>query len=251
MTGVKTNERPGTKCQVRYVRMSASKVRVVLDLIRGKHVGEAAQILAFSDRLAAKVIDKALRSAVANAGHNDEVPAEELYVSACFADEGASLKRFRPRARGRAGRIRKQTCHITIVVSRYTDEQLDAMRARAEARGATRGSRPGGAPDARADRRRRVAGSRAATGSEAAAPVDEAVSKDQADTPEDTVVEDTVVEEAVVEEAVVETDTVEETELTPPTPSDEVVADAEADSVDDSTPTDETASESDDAEETN
>ncbi len=233
MTGLKTNERPGTKCQVRYVRMSASKVRVVLDLIRGKHVGEAAQILAFSDRLAAKVIDKALRSAVANAGHNDEVPPEELYVSACFADEGASLKRFRPRARGRAGRIRKQTCHITIVVSRYTDEQLDAMRARAEARGATRGSRAGGAPDARADRRRRVAGSRAA-GTEAPAPVDEAP-----------------VDEAVVEEAVVETDTVEETELTPPTPSDEVVADAEADSVDDSTPTDETASESDDAEETN
>ncbi len=239
MTGVKTNERPGTKCQVRYVRMSASKVRVVLDLIRGKHVGEAAQILAFSERLAAKVIDKALRSAVANAGHNDEVPAEELYVSACFADEGASLKRFRPRARGRAGRIRKQTCHITIVVSRYTDEQLDAMRARAEARGATRGSRPGGAPDARADRRRRVAGSRAATGTEAAAPVEEAP------------VEEAVVEEAVVETDTVETDTVEETEFTPPTPSDEVVADAEADSVDDSTPTDDTASESDDAEETN
>lgn len=239
MTGVKTNERPGTKCQVRYVRMSASKVRVVLDLIRGKHVGEAAQILAFSDRLAAKVIDKALRSAVANAGHNDEVPAEELYVSACFADEGASLKRFRPRARGRAGRIRKQTCHITIVVSRYTDEQLDTMRARAEARSATRGSRAGGATDARADRRRRVAGSRAATGTEAPAPVEEAV------------VDETPVDETVVDETVVETDTVEETELTPPTPSDEVVADAEADSVDDSTPTDETASESDDAEETN
>lgn len=244
MTGVKTNERPGTKCQVRYVRMSASKVRVVLDLIRGKHVGEAAQILAFSERLAAKVIDKALRSAVANAGHNDEVPAEELYVSACFADEGASLKRFRPRARGRAGRIRKQTCHITIVVSRYTDEQLDAMRARAEARGATRGSRPGGAPDARADRRRRVAGSRAATGTEAAAPADEAVV-------DEVPVDEAVVETDTVDEAVVETDTVEETGLTPPTPSDEVVADAEADSVDDSTPTDETASESDDAEETN
>lgn len=216
MTGVKTNERPGTKCQVRYVRMSASKVRVVLDLIRGKHVGEAAQILAFSDRLAAKVIDKALRSAVANAGHNDEVPAEELYVSACFADEGASLKRFRPRARGRAGRIRKQTCHITIVVSRYTDEQLDAMRARAEARAVTRGSRPGGAPDARADRRRRVAGSRAATATEAPAPVEEAPA-----------------DEAVVDEAVVETDTVEETELTPPAPSDEAVSEAPADTVED------------------
>ncbi|MDH4364180.1 MAG: 50S ribosomal protein L22, partial [Acidimicrobiia bacterium] len=194
MTGVKTNERPGTKCQVRYVRMSASKVRVVLDLIRGKHVGEAAQILAFSDRLAAKVIDKALRSAVANAGHNDEVPPEELYVSACYADEGASLKRFRPRARGRAGRIRKQTCHITIVVSRYSDEQLDAMRARAEARTATRGSRAGGATDARADRRRRVAGSRAA-----AAPTPAAA---------DELGEDQVVDDVV------------DAEITPPAPAD-------------------------------
>lgn len=212
MTGVKTNERPGTKCQVRYVRMSASKVRVVLDLIRGKHVGEAAQILAFSDRLAAKVIDKALRSAVANAGHNDEVPPEELYVSACFADEGASLKRFRPRARGRAGRIRKQTCHITIVVSRYSDEQLDAMRARAEARSTTRGTRAGGAPDARADRRRRVAGSRAATAPAAAAAADEAV-EDQ--------VNDDVVDAVEVDGA----------DITPPAPADEAPADIVEDTV--------------------
>ncbi len=216
MTGLKTNERPGTKCQVRYVRMSASKVRVVLDLIRGKHVGEAAQILAFSDRLAAKVIDKALRSAVANAGHNDEVPPEELYVSACFADEGASLKRFRPRARGRAGRIRKQTCHITIVVSRYTDEQLDAMRARAEARSTTRGTRAGGAPDARADRRRRVAGSRA-------------------NTPAEPVVEESEVEDVPTDQVAdtVEADEVEITAADAPAPSDEVVSDDQADTVED------------------
>jgi len=209
MTGVKTNERPGTKCQVRYVRMSASKVRVVLDLIRGKHVGEAAQILAFSDRLAAKVIDKALRSAVANAGHNDDVPPEELYVSACYADEGASLKRFRPRARGRAGRIRKQTCHITIVVSRYSDEQLDAMRARAEARSTTRGGRAGAA-DTRADRRRRVAGSRAAAAPAAAAAADEAV--------DDQVSDDVV-----------------DAEITPPAPADEAVTDTVEDTVADDT----------------
>lgn len=216
MTGLKTNERPGTKCQVRYVRMSASKVRVVLDLIRGKHVGEAAQILAFSDRLAAKVIDKALRSAVANAGHNDEVPPEELYVSACFADEGASLKRFRPRARGRAGRIRKQTCHITIVVSRYTDEQLDAMRARAEARSTTRGTRAGGAPDARADRRRRVAGSRA-------------------NTPAEPVVEESEVEDVPTDQVAdtVEADEAEITAADAPAPSDEVVSDDQADTVED------------------
>lgn len=233
MTGVKTNERPGTKCQVRYVRMSASKVRVVLDLIRGKHVGEAAQILAFSDRLAAKVIDKALRSAVANAGHNDEVPPEELYVSACYADEGASLKRFRPRARGRAGRIRKQTCHITIVVSRYSDEQLDAMRARAEARSTTRGTRAGGAPDARADRRRRVAGSRAAATPAAA----------------DEVVEDQVTDTVEADEAV----EVDGAEITPPTPSDEAAADTVEDVVEDTVADDaaaEDAAEAGDATET-
>lgn len=223
MTGVKTNERPGTKCQVRYVRMSASKVRVVLDLIRGKHVGEAAQILAFSDRLAAKVIDKALRSAVANAGHNDEVPPEELYVSACYADEGASLKRFRPRARGRAGRIRKQTCHITIVVSRYSDDQLDAMRARAEARSTTRGTRSGGAPDARADRRRRVAGSRAAAAP--AAPADQ------------------VVEDQVVEDQVADTVEADEAEITPPAPADEVQADTVADTVAEDSAADDSAAE--------
>ena len=160
MVATKTNERPGTRSQVRYVRMSASKARVVLDLIRGKHVGEASQILAFNERLASKVIMKCLRSAVANAEHNDDIPSDELYVSACYADEGPTLKRFRPRARGRAGRIHKQTCHITIIVSRYDTEVLDEMRRRAELRG-ERGS-GGGSADASADRRRRVARSRAA-----------------------------------------------------------------------------------------
>jgi large subunit ribosomal protein L22 len=207
MTGLKTNERPGTKAEVRYLRMSASKVRVVLDLIRGKHVGEATQILAFSERLAAKAIDKCLRSAVANAGHNDDIPAEELYVSACFADEGPSLKRFRPRARGRAGRIRKQTCHLTVVVSRYTDDQLDAMRRQAEARAATRGAK-GAAPDSRADRRRRVASSRAAgaPAAEAPAEVEEKV-EDQVDDVVEAPATDTV-EDAATDTV---TDTVEDT----------------------------------------
>jgi large subunit ribosomal protein L22 len=166
-TGTKTNERPGTRSQVRYARMSASKARVVLDLIRGKHVAEASHILAFSERRAAAVIDKCLRAAVANAGHNDDIPEEELYVSACYADQGPTLKRFRPRARGRAGRIHRQTCHITIIVSRYEDTELDELRRRAEQRGAG-GSRTA---DARADRRRRVARSRAAAEPEAE-PVD-------------------------------------------------------------------------------
>jgi len=82
--------------------MSATKARVVLDLIRDKDVQTADEILRFSERDAAIVIRKLLRSAVANAEHNDEQIADDLYVSACFADEGKTLRRFRPRARGRA-----------------------------------------------------------------------------------------------------------------------------------------------------
>jgi len=134
MTGAKTNERPGTRAQVRYLRMSASKARVVLDLIRGKSVTDANQILHFSERGASTEIQKVLRSAVANAQHNDEQVADELFVSACFADEGPTLKRFRPRARGRAGRIHKQTCHVTLIVSRMDDDVLDRERDRAAGR---------------------------------------------------------------------------------------------------------------------
>ncbi len=191
-TKVKTNERPGTRAQVRYVRMSASKARVVLNLIRGKHVVEADQILAFSERLAAQVIAKCLRSAVANALNNDEIPTEELYVSACYADEGPTLKRFRPRARGRAGRIHKQTCHITIVVSRYEEEQLDAMRRQAE----LRGENTGRSADASAARARRVAKSRTED------PEETEQITDAADTPAVTEVAEDAVTEEVVEDTV-------------------------------------------------
>lgn len=148
-----TLNRPGATCKVKFVRMSASKVRIVMKLIRGKSVTEAAEILHHSERLAAQNISKAIRSAIANANHNDEIPTEELFVSECFADEGPTLKRFRPRARGRAGRIHKQTCHITITVSRYTDDELDVMRKRDELKGSSK-------RDASADRRARVARSK-------------------------------------------------------------------------------------------
>jgi large subunit ribosomal protein L22 len=141
--GPKTNERPGTRAMVRYVRMSATKARVVLDLIRDKDVQEAGEILQFVERDAAIVIRKLLDSAVANAENNDGLDPTELYVSACFADEGPTLKRWRPRARGRATRIRKRTCHITIIVSRLPESRL-ALRRRAEeasTAGATRGRR--------------------------------------------------------------------------------------------------------------
>ena len=129
----KTNELPGTRAQVRHVRMSASKAREVLDLVRGLPVGEAADVLRFTERAASEVIARCLASAVANAQHNDELDPDTLYVSACYADEGPTLKRWRPRARGRATRIRKRTCHITIIVSRMGARELEQRRARTEA----------------------------------------------------------------------------------------------------------------------
>ena len=159
MTGAKTNERPGTRARAGYVRSSAYKARVVLDQIRGKSYEEAREILAFSERDIAVPIRKVVDSAVANAEHNDGLDPEELYVSACYADEGPTLKRWRPRARGRATQIRKRSCHITVIVSRYDDDDLEEFRARAAA-GVGRA-----ASDAEA-RRRRVARSRQASDSE-------------------------------------------------------------------------------------
>jgi large subunit ribosomal protein L22 len=151
----KTNERPGTKAVVRHVRMSAYKARVVLDLIRGKDVQTADEILKFSERDAAIVIRKALRSAVANAEHNDDQIADDLYVSACFADEGKTLRRFRPRARGRAGRIRKRTCHITIIVSRLPEDRLERKKAKDASRPGSRAARVAGQQLEQQGRRRR------------------------------------------------------------------------------------------------
>ena len=114
--GTKTNERPGTRAQVRYVRSSAYKAREVLDLIRGEPVARALEILEFSERDIARVILKCLESAIANAETNDGQSPEELEVAACFADEGPTLKRWRPRAYGRATPVRKRTSHVTVVV---------------------------------------------------------------------------------------------------------------------------------------
>ena len=131
-------DRPHTQAQVRYVRMSASKARQVLDLIRGKSVGAADDVLALSERDAARVIQKCLRSAVANAEHNDGLDPEELFVATCFADEGPTLRRFRPRARGRATRIRKRTCHITVIVARYSPDELAVRHESERAKGSGR-----------------------------------------------------------------------------------------------------------------
>ena len=115
--GVKTNERPGTRAQVRYVRVSAYKAREVLDLIRDLHVADADQVLAFTDRDVARIVRKALASAVANAQNNDSQDPDTLKVVACYADEGPTLKRWRTRAQGRTFGILKRTSHITIAVA--------------------------------------------------------------------------------------------------------------------------------------
>jgi large subunit ribosomal protein L22 len=164
MVATKTNERPGTRAVVRYVRVSASKARELLNLVRGESYGRAAEILAFSERSVSDVVGKLLESAVANAENNDGIPAEELFISTCYADEGPTLKRWRPRARGRATRINKRTCHITIIVTRYDEATLETMRERDAAKG-----RVGSSAHAAEARRQRVERSRAAAAEEAAA----------------------------------------------------------------------------------
>jgi large subunit ribosomal protein L22 len=165
MTGPKLNEksfvvgeRSGTKATAKYVRASASKARVVLDLIRGLDVRSADEVLQFTDRHIAHDIRKVLASAVANAVNNDDQDADELYVVACFADEGPTLKRFRPRARGRATRINKRSCHITVIVARMSDDRIAIIQARQERAGGSVGR--GRPQSSAASRRARVERSR-------------------------------------------------------------------------------------------
>jgi large subunit ribosomal protein L22 len=108
--------------QAKYIRQSPNKVRRVVDLVRGLPVEEARQVLDLTQRRAAGYVRKVLDSAVANAEHNLALDADELFVSEIFADEGPTLKRWRPRARGRATRINKRTSHITVVVSDGEEE---------------------------------------------------------------------------------------------------------------------------------
>ena len=98
-------------------RISAQKARLVADQIRGKSVGEALNILAFSTKKGAHLVKKVLESAIANAEHNNGADIDELRVSTVFVDEGMTMKRIRPRAKGRADRILKRSCHITVKVA--------------------------------------------------------------------------------------------------------------------------------------
>jgi large subunit ribosomal protein L22 len=106
-----------TKATLRGVRLSAQKGRLVADQIRGKPVDEALNLLAFSTKKAAGLVRKVLNSAIANAEHNEGADVDELRVSRICVDEGTTLKRIMPRAKGRADRISKRTCHITVMVA--------------------------------------------------------------------------------------------------------------------------------------
>ena len=104
------------KAVARYIRISPRKARYVADLVRGKPVEEALNVLTFTTRKAAQILSKVLKSAIANAGQDESIDVDTLYVKRGFVDEGPTMKRFRPRAMGRATRIRKRTSHITIVL---------------------------------------------------------------------------------------------------------------------------------------
>ncbi len=193
MVGIKTNERPGTRARASYVRCSAYKARAVLDQIRGQSCANAQEILAFSERDVAQPIHKVLQSALSNAEHNDGLDIDDLYVSACYADEGPTLKRWRPRARGRATRIRKRTCHITVIVSLYDPETLERLRA-------VQSQRSTSSAEAR---QRRVAQSRAAAQAQQAQQSDEDSAQTGAQPAAESVADDSVAEPAV--ESVAET----------------------------------------------
>jgi large subunit ribosomal protein L22 len=119
---------PHARATARYQHVSPYKVRQVLDLVRGLSVEDAERTLQLCEKGAADDVLKVLESAIANAEHNAHLTAEELYVAAAFADEGPTRKWGQPRARGRYFRIRKRTSHITLIVARYDEDELDRRR---------------------------------------------------------------------------------------------------------------------------
>ncbi|MDQ1457455.1 MAG: large subunit ribosomal protein [Actinomycetota bacterium] len=130
-----TTTNPGARATVRYLHTSPYKVRQVLDLVRGLPVGDAERRLQLCEKDAAGDVLKLLGSAIANAEHNNALPADELFVALAWADEGPTRKHGQPRARGRYFRIRKRTSHVTIVLERFALDELEVRRRREEATG--------------------------------------------------------------------------------------------------------------------
>jgi large subunit ribosomal protein L22 len=157
------------KAQARYVRVTPQKARRVVDLIRGLPTGEAQAVLRFAPQAASEPVGKVLNSAIANASNNLNLDPASLVVSAAFVDEGPTMKRFRPRAQGRAFRIRKRTSHITVVV---TPKDI-AAKAKATAAKATSRSSATTSTEAPAE----TTAKKAATKKSSAAPAKKAAAK--------------------------------------------------------------------------
>ncbi|MDQ6657301.1 MAG: 50S ribosomal protein L22 [Actinomycetota bacterium] len=132
-------ELPRARAQARHVRMTPMKARRVIDLVRGRSTADALAILKFSPQAAAEPVAKVIASAVANAENNQGLNPEALIIETAYADEGPTLKRFQPRAQGRAFRIRKRTCHITIEVVEVVtaDDQRKSGRSRSRSTGSS------------------------------------------------------------------------------------------------------------------
>jgi len=120
------------KAIAKYVRIAPRKVRIVMNLIRGKDIADAFAILKFTPKRGATLIEKVLKSAVANAENNFDMDTDKLFVSTCFVDQGPTIKRYHPRSRGQAFSILKHTSHITVVVSEkeaeVSEETIDETK---------------------------------------------------------------------------------------------------------------------------
>jgi large subunit ribosomal protein L22 len=127
-----TEETREVRAEAKWVRSSPRKARLVVEHIRGRTVPEARTVLAFSERAVAREVEKVLRSAVANAEANHGLVGDDLVVSAAYVDEGPTIKRWRPRARGRVARIRKRTCHITVKLRPVAETRRAPEPAQAE-----------------------------------------------------------------------------------------------------------------------
>jgi large subunit ribosomal protein L22 len=189
-----TESKPGARATVRYLHTSPYKVRQVLELVRGLPVEDANRMLQLCEKDAADDIAKLLNSATANAEHNQEIPADELFVARAWADEGPTRKWGQARARGRYFRIRHRTSHVTIVLERFETDELEERRRRDEATGK-------GAAVQQRRRAERVRKSRA-TQSEDAAAEEEIEEPDTVEEPESIeAVDEVEVEEVEGDEA--------------------------------------------------
>jgi large subunit ribosomal protein L22 len=204
---------PNVRATVRYLHTSPYKVRQVLSLVRGLPVGEAERVLQLCEKDAADDVLKVLRSAIANAEHNNALPADELFVALAWADEGPTRKHGQPRARGRYFRIRKRTSHITIVLERFDIDELEVRRRREESSGR-------GAAVSQRRRAERVRRSRAAESG--TTEVDETTEPEAAAVEADEAITDAPAAEA-------ETDAVAETAADAPDEADEPEAETAGD----------------------